>query len=369
MKQLIEKESLAHFFDPPNLNDTVKGKVIGQERLALFVDLGIFGTGIVFGEEFFRAKKMAKGIKKGETVTAKILELDGENGYIEISIVQAKQEIAWRKLEEMKQKNEAFPVRISKANKGGLMAMAEGIPAFLPVSHLKPEHYPRIEGGDEEKILQKLQEFIGQELEVIVLSLDPDQNSLILSEKEAGAKNIKEILKNYKTGDVVQGKITGTVDFGAFIEFPFPKEENEKTVEGLIHISELDWQLIQHPADIVKEGEIIKAKIIDISNARVSLSLKALKKDPWENLEEKYPKGSLVEGTVIKFNPFGAFIRIDPKIQGLIHVSEFRDEDEIKKVLQIGKKYKFKIFLIEPREHRMILKLVKDENQENTKGN
>ena len=163
---------------------------------------------------------------------------------------------------------------------------------------------------------------------------------------------LKEILKNYKAGDLVEGEITGITDFGVFIKF------GDKGLEGLIHISELDWQLIEDPADIVKVGEKVKAKIISIVDDKVSLSLKALKKDPWAGIEEKYKKGDMVEGKVTKFNPFGAFIQLTPKIQGLCHISEFGTKTKMEEKLKIGKKYNFQILSIEPKEHRMSLKLV-----------
>jgi len=254
---------------------------------------------------------------------------------------------------------ETLFVMVTKVNKGGLIANVEGIPGFLPVSQLKPEHYPKVEKGDPEKILQELQNFIGKELEVAILSLNPEENNLILSEKEANTEKMQEILQQYKEGDTVQGKITGVVDFGAFLKFPYSeKKEEGGAIEGLIHISELDWQLIENPHDVISEGDVVKAQIIEISQGRVSLSLKALKKDPWNKIEEKYQKGNIVEGKVSKFNSFGAFIKISSKVQGLIHISEFGTEVKMKEALQVEKKYKFEISLLDPKEHRMILKLV-----------
>ena len=366
MKELIEKESLAPFFRPPSIGDTLKGKVISKQRRALFLDLGVIGTGIIFGMELSLARQAIKEINIGDDVTTKVVDIDCKDGYVELSMVEAQREMGWQILKEKKEKKESFYVVVSRANKGGLMATVEGIHAFLPVSQLKPEHYPKVKDGDQSRILQKLQKLIGIKLKVVVLSLDREQKTLILSEKEANLEKVKEILKRYQVNDIVEGKIIGIVDFGAFIRFPVSIEDSDKklsateegeTVEGLIHISELDWQLIQDPSEVVKVGEIVRAKIIEISNGRVSLSLKALKEDPWQNIEKKYKKGDVVKGIVTKFNPFGAFIKIEPRIQGLIHVSEFNNEKEMKEVLYINKEYDFRIELIEPTGHRMILKL------------
>jgi ribosomal protein S1 len=155
---------------------------------------------------------------------------------------------------------------------------------------------------------------------------------------------------------VVEAEITGITDFGVFVRFS--QEGNTLDfVEGLIHISELDWQLIENPADVVKVGQTVKAKIISISDNKVSLSLKALKEDPWQGIEEKYKKGDVVKGKVTKFNPYGAFIQITPQIQGLCHISEFGTNTKMEEALQIDQTYKFQISSIEPKEHRMILKL------------
>lgn len=352
-ENMTEKDNLIKL---PKVGDIVEGKVIGKGRASVFLDLGIFGAGIVYGKEFYEAKSKLKSLEKGESVFTKVVDLENEDGYIELSLAKAGKEIAWEELAQKKEDDETIKVKISGANKGGLLAEVSGIQAFLPVSQLSPVNYPKVEGGDSQKILKSLQKFIGKEMEVKVFDFDKDEEKLILSEKAKQGKKIQEILENYKVGDVVEGEITGVVDFGAFIKFPLDKEE---TLEGLIHISELDWQLIEDPLEIVQVGEKVKAKIIDISNGKVSLSLKALKKDPWQDIEKTYKKGDLVKGEVTKFNPFGAFVKISPQIQGLCHVSEFESHSKMEETLEIGKTYNFQILSIEPAEHRMSLKPVR----------
>jgi len=348
MKEILEKNNL---LKPPQVGRIIEGKIINKGRSAIYLDLGALGTGIIYGKEYQEAKDELKKLKKGDAVFAKIIDLENEDGYIELSLSQASNELTWEWLQERKDKNETIEVKILGANKGGLLAEVSGIPGFLPVSQLMPEHYPRVEKGETSKILQELQKFVGKDLEVKIFDLDPKQEKLILSEKAKENEKIKEILKGYKVGDVVTGEITGITDFGVFIKF------GDKGLEGLIHISELDWQLIEDPADIVKVGEKVKAKIISIVDDKVSLSLKALKKDPWAGIEEKYKKGDMVEGKVTKFNPFGAFIQLTPKVQGLCHISEFGTKTKMEEKLKIGKKYNFQILSIEPKEHRMSLKL------------
>jgi len=359
-KDLLENNNA---LKPPKIGDIVHGRVIGKEKAALFLDLDAIGAGIIFGKEFYDAKNILKDLKIGDTVFAKVTDLENEQGYLELSINQAGKELSWEELFQKKQNRELIKVKILSANKGGLLAEVSGIPAFLPVSQLSGANYPKVEGGDSAKILKELQKFVGQEMELQIFDLDQKSEKLILSEKLKEADKIRDFLKNYKVGDEVQGEITGIVDFGVFMKFPLYENTAAKGIEleGLVHISELDWQLIENPADIVKLGQQVKAKIIDISGDKVSLSLKALKEDPWKDIEKKYKKGDVVKGEVTKFNPFGAFVQLEPQIQGLCHISEFGLKTKMEEVLKIGKKYDFQVVSIEPSEHRMSLKLAAKE--------
>lgn len=361
MKELIEKNDL---LKPPNVGDIVEGKIIGKGRAALFLDLGTFGTGTIYGEEFYEAKEELKELKIGDKVFAKIIDLENEEGYIELSLSGASKEMAFEVIRRKKEKGEKILVKILGANKGGLVAEVSNIPTFLPVSQLSPEHYPKVEGADKTKILRELQKFVGQTLEVKILDFSQRDEQIILSERAKILEDKKESLKNYKVGDVVEGEISGVTDFGAFIKFPARNafgiaDAGGNDLEGLIHISELDWKIIEEPTEIVKVGDKVKAKIIELQNDRVFLSLKALKKDPWQGIEKKYKKGDIVSGKVTKFNPFGAFIQISPEIQGLCHISEF-EGGKMSDTLKIGKKYKFQILLVNEKEYKMSLGLVKE---------
>jgi len=343
---------------PPSMGSIIEGKIIARDRSSVFIDLGILGTGIIYGREFYEAKDAIKELKIGDKISAKIVELENEEGYKELSLKEAEEEITWEDLREKKEKGEILKVKILGANKGGLLCSLGGIPAFLPVSQLSPEHYPRIADADKQKIFTELQKFIGETLEVKILDLSIKENKLILSEKAKTLEETKKILENYKQGDVIEGEIKGIAEFGAFIKFPLG-DNNSKQIEGLIHISELDWQLIEDPSEIVSVGQIVKAKIIDIKNNQVFLSLKSLKKDPWKEIEKKYKKGDVIKGKVIKLSPFGAFIQITPKIRGLCHISEFGTKYKMEEVLEIDEKYNFEILSIDPAEYRIGLKVVK----------
>jgi small subunit ribosomal protein S1 len=336
--------------NPLSVGATIEGTVVARDRSSLFIDLGIHGTGIIYGREFYGVKDIIKNLKIGDKVFAKIIEVENDDGYRELSLQDATKEISWQRLKDLKDSGQILSVRVTGVNKGGLLTSLDGIQAFLPVSQLAPEHYPRVADADKQKILKELQKFIGKNLEVKILDLLAQENKLILSEKAKSEEKTKETLKNYSKGDIVDGEITGIADFGAFIKFD--------QIEGLIHISELDWQLVENPAEVVKVGETLKAKIIDISNNQVFLSLKALKANPWEEIEKQYKKGDMLKGKVTKFSAFGAFVEIMPKIRGLCHISEFESKEKMEEQLKIGETYDFQVLQIEPKEHRMSLKLI-----------
>ncbi|MDP2930000.1 MAG: S1 RNA-binding domain-containing protein [bacterium] len=355
---------------PPRIGEIIKGVIVGRGQSSVYLDLGYWGAGIIYGREFLQAKEILKKADLGNEMFVKVVDLENEDGFLEVSALEADREISWLRLKGKKDSGETITVKILGANKGGLLASISGINAFLPVSQLSSANYPRVEDGDAVKILRELQKFVSQEMTVRILDIDPKTDKLILSEKIQETEKLREVLKKYQVNDIVDGEITGVVDFGAFVKFPVHEQNTPETeagitpetIEGLVHISELDWQLIENPGDIVKIGDKVKLKIIDINNGRVSLSLRALKEDPWSGLSEVYEKGKVIQGSVTKLNPFGAFIEVAPKIQGLCHISEFGTRQKMTDSLKIGSKYDFEVLLIDPKEHRLLLKLKTSEN-------
>ena len=350
----------------PKEGDVIDGTVLEIGSNAVYLDLGVFGTGIVLGKEIKDGLGTTDKLKIGDTVSATVTDIEDENGYIELSVREASIEKAWLDLDEKLAGEQIFPVKILDANKGGLIVEVNGITGFLPVSQLSNEHYPRVEEGEKSKILEKLRSYIGTEMQVKIIDTDRENEKLIVSEKAAYSAEEKKAISELKAGDVIEGEVSGVVDFGAFIKFLPPSKEDstrdEDRLEGLVHISELAWQLIDNPRDIIKTGDRVKAKIIGIDNTRVSLSIKALANDPWVSAEEKYQAGKAYDGQVRKINHFGAFVYLDDDIHGLAHVSELLEANpgkNIEEIIQTGNTYKWKILSIEPKEHRMGLALVK----------
>jgi len=276
------------------------------------------------------------------------LDLENEDGYVELSLRDAGKDIVWREADELMKKKEVLELEVLEANKGGLVLEWKKIKGFLPASQLKTSHYPRVEGGDKERIFMELKKLDGQKLGVTIIAIDPKEDKIIFSEKGADATDLALLTSKYQIGQVIEGEITGVVDFGVFIKL-------EEGLEGLSHLSELDWSLVQNPHELFKIGERVSAKIIGIEGGRVSLSLKALKPDPWTSITEKYNKGDIVQGKVLRFNKYGSLIEVENGVSGLCHISEFSTGDKMREKLEIGRTYPFQITLFEPKERRMTL--------------
>ncbi len=343
MGALVEKA-----VEPPKPGDIVEGKVIALDRARLYIDLPPYGTGVIYGREYMNAREVIKRTNIGDTIAAKVIATDTKDGYIELSLKEARQAIVWAEAEEAVKNKTPFELMIKEANKGGLIMDWQGLGGFLPASQLKAEHYPRVSDGDKDKILDELRKLVGTKLPVTIISAMPKEGKLIFSEKGMDDKEKKQLISTYQVGDIVSGEVTGMVDFGAFIKL-------EEGLEGLVHISEIDWGLVDDPRHFFKVGDKVKVKIIDIKDGKVSLSVKQLKDNPWQASASKYNKGDKVEGVVIKFNKHGALASIEEGIAGLVHVSEFGTEEKLRANLELGKRYPFTISVFDPKEMRMAL--------------
>lgn len=333
------------------LADMVEGTLISVGKNEVYVDLEGYGVGVVRGRELYDDQATLSALKPGDKIFVSVVEPENKDGIVELSLRQAGQERVWQTLKEKLESKEVLRSKILEANKGGLMVEINNVTGFLPVSQLSLEHYPRVEDGDKNKILSVLQSYVGQLFDVQIITADSAEEKLIVSEKAVFEKEMENKLGELKIGQTVEGTITGVVDFGAFVKFG--------ELEGLVHISELAWQRIENPKDIVKVGQRVQAKVISIDKGRVSLSIKQLQNDPWLDAVKKYQIGQLVKGKVTKVMPFGVFVELDTDIQGLAHVMELSHEavKNPEDVLKPGEEKEFKIISIEPAEHRLGLSL------------
>ena len=334
--------------NPPQVGDLIEGSVIGLVKSRLYVDLAPFGTGIIYGKEFINARDIIRKVRTNDKVTAKIVDIGNADGYIELSLKEAKQALVWSEIEEAIKNKTVFEIPIQDANKGGLLLSWQGVQGFLPASQLKAEHYPRIEDGDKDKILDELKRLVGTKLAVSIIGATPKDGKLIFSEKNLEQKDKEKIVGKYAVGDILNGEVTGIVEFGVFVKV-------EEGLEGLVHISEIDWGLVENPKALFKVGDKVKVKVIEVKEGKISLSIKALKENPWTEAGKKFKKDQQVRAIIIKFNKHGALASIEEGVAGLVHVSEFGSEEKLRSTLELGKIYDFKITLFEPKDQRMTL--------------
>lgn len=334
---------------PPKDGDLVEGTVSAIGRARVYVDLHPFGSGLIYGREYMNARDILRKVSVGDAIAAKVVDTGNEDGYIELSLKEARQALIWGDAELAAKNQTVLTLEVKEANKGGLIIEWQGIQGFLPASQLSAEHYPRVADGDKEKILSALNDLIGQQLNVVIITADQKEGKLIFSEKGPQEKEVKEEkVSKYEVGDVLNGEVTGAVDFGVFVKI-------EDGLEGLVHISELDWGLVEDTRSLFKVGEKVKVKVIEVKDDKISLSIKQLHENPWNEAAKKYKKGDAVNGVVIKYNKHGALASIEEGVAGLVHISEFENEDELKDKLPLGGVQQFKITLFEPKEQRMTL--------------
>ncbi|MFP4514796.1 MAG: 30S ribosomal protein S1 [Parcubacteria group bacterium] len=357
--KLLDKQE----FSIPQVGDVIKGTVVAASKSEVRLDVNGVMVGVVRGPELYLEDDEYGKLKPGDEAEAMVVETENENGELELSFKRVGQEKAWNILEEAYQDKEPVTIKIVDANKGGLMARFRQIKGFLPVSQLAPEHYPRVSGGDKSKILDKLKKFVGQKMEVNIITLEEGDDKIIFSEKELWNKRKKDVISQYKEGMVVEGVVTAITNFGVFVSFG-------ENMEGLIHISELAWQRIDSPHDLVKVGDTIKAEVVNLEGSKIFLSAKKLMKDPWQEATKKYKEGTVVEGEILKVNPFGLFVKLDEKIHGLAHISELglKPKEKISEIFSAGEKREFEIINISPEEHRLGLKLADKKDKKSKKS-
>ena len=346
----------------PQVGDIIKGRVVSASKSEVKLDIDGILMGVVRGPELYNEVPEYGELKPGNEIEAAVIGTENENGELELSFKLVGQEKAWNDLRDAYKNKETIKVKISDANKGGLISRYCQIDGFLPVSQLAPENYPRVSGGDKGKILEKLKSFVGTEFEVMVITLNEEEGKIIFSEKDAWNKKQKPALDKYEIGSQVEGKITAITNFGVFVTFG-------ENIEGLIHISELAWQRIDSPNELFKVGDSIKAEIISIDGAKVFLSAKKLMEDPWLEASSKYKVGQTVSGVILKVNPFGLFVKLDEEIHGLAHISQLGlgVKDKISEIYNVDEEKEFEIVSISPEEHRLGLKPVSEKKKKEKK--
>ena len=335
----------------PELGTVITGKVISMRKNHIVVDLNGVAVGIISGAETHDSAGTIKELKVGDEVQAVVVEDENENGMVVLSLRKASQANAWDRFEKAYKDGEIIEVVVTEANKGGLLLDVDGIKGFIPVSQLAPINYPRVDGADSSQILTRLKKHVGKKFTVKVINVDRASGKMILSERAAIETDSSAALKKLAVGEVVNGKVSGVVKFGIFVTF--------NGLEGLVHISEIAWGHVSNPHQYAKVGDPVTVQIIGIEKDKLSLSIKRLMPDPWEEISKKYPIGGKVKGTINRFSQFGAFVQLEDEINGLIHLSEISDKkvDDPKDFLTIGDEVEATVINIDRDEHRIGLSL------------
>ena len=334
--------------------DTVEATILAVGGNRIWVDVAGQSLGFIPEKEI----TTKTGLKVGDKSYCTVISMEDDAGNVVLSMKRADREKYWIDLQQRFETGEPVSIKITDANKGGLMTELGGIQGFLPVSQLSPANYPRVTGGDKDEILNRLRRFIGQEVSVKVINCDKEGNKLIFSEKAVRATEVKAKIDKYHVGDKIKGKITGIVDFGLFVSL-------DPQIEGLVHISEVSWSRVTDLNKVFKVGEEVDVMIISVDDGKISLSVKRLLADPWVKAASKYKVGDVVKGEVTKITPFGAFVSLDEEIDGLVHISELSSDHVIDpgQIVELGKEYQFKIISIEPESHRLGLSLKVDDSK------
>ncbi len=343
MDELLANSDVKHL----ESGEVVEGVVSSVKKHEVWIDLGAKGVGVVMRREIGHGQQL----EVDQKVTVSVIDPELEEGYALLSMKRAAKDRGWDELKRVFESQEIIEVTPYDANRGGLLVELEGIRGFLPVSQLAAGHYPRVSGADKDEILQKLNALVNKPIRVRVLDVSRKDNKLIFSEKEAVKDDMQARFATLKVGDVVEGVITGVIDFGAFV--------NVDGIEGLIHISEISWERVEDPRKYVKVGDTVKAKIIAIDKDRLSLSLKQMTEDPWLQEVKAFSKGDIVEGKITRITPFGAFVQLSPSVEALVHVSEMSDDETVdpQQIFQLNEKKQFKVLDIDTENRKIALSL------------
>jgi len=337
--------------------DVVKGHVVRIDKDEVLVDIGYKSEGVIPSHELSIRKSVnpADEVELGEEVDALVLTKEDNEGRLVLSKKRARFEKAWRRIEAAAESGEPVEGNVIEVVKGGLI-LDLGVRGFLPASLVDIRR------------VHNLEEFTGQTLECKVIELNRSRNNVVLSRRavlEEERKEVREqILGRLEAGQVVEGKISNIVDFGAFVDLD--------GIDGLIHISELSWSHVNHPSEVVAIGDTVRIKVLDIDRdrQRISLGLKQTQEDPWQRVISAHRPGDVLEGSVTKVVAFGAFVEILPGVEGLVHISELADHhvESPSEVVEPGTKLNVKILEIDEERRRLSLSIKQVEEQRMAMG-
>jgi len=331
--------------------ELVEGAVVFRGKNKLLLDIEGGSTGIVSGRELRDSFNTFRNLQLGSMVSAMVLEEENNEGMVVLSLRMASQQKAWDRFHDLVDGERTMEFVPQEANKGGLLANIDGIRTFLPVSQLAPVHYPRVNNADASEIINRLLKYVGHKFTVKIITMDEEAGKIVVSEREAMSEERAQSLEKLKIGDMKEGMVTGIVKFGLFVAF--------EGLEGLVHISEIAWGHVKNPSEFAEVGDKVQVKVIGVDSDKLSLSIKQLTKDPWEEIAEHYPVGKKVSGTVVRFADYGAFIKLEKDINGLVHLTELAHHKvtDPSEVITIGQKLDAQVINIDVDERRIGLSI------------
>jgi small subunit ribosomal protein S1 len=353
MAALLEKEGLD--IDFPRQGEIRDGVIASITPGQILVSVGTKSEGVISGREYdLIPEDELKSLKIGQEVPVFVVNPSDQNDTLVLSYVRAREEVSWRNAEEMLNSKDSFDSKIIGYNKGGLIVPLEGLRGFVPASQVSLSRRATVTGDTPE---ERWSEMVGQEIEVCVIEVDRDRRRLILSERAAThetRESLKErVIEELEEGEVRTGRVTSLADFGAFV--------NIAGADGLVHLSEISWDRINHPSEVLEVGQEVRVKVISIDKdkKRIGLSIRQLQSDPWVSKAEQYQQGQLVEGTITRLTKFGAFARLEEDLEGLIHISEISERriEHPKEVLNEGDVVTLRVIRVDPENHRIGLSL------------
>jgi len=355
MESLLNEQELS--VDLPQAGEIRKGTIASISPSQILVSIGAKSEGVVSGRELDQlTSEEVQALQVGQEVHVFVINPEDENGNVVLSMKRAQEQISWDDVEKLVTDGAVIESKIVGFNKGGLIASVEGLRGFIPSSQIGALRRSQISGETPE---QKYQKMIGQPISVRVIEVDRERRRLILSERAASSESrqsLKErVIDGLEEGQVYTGRVTSLANFGAFI--------NINGADGLVHLSELSWDHIEHPREALEVGQEVKVKVINVDREkkRIGLSVRALLDDPRRSRIEKYSVGQLVEGKITRLTKFGAFARLEDDVEGLIHISELADHrvEHPKEVLKEGDTKTLRVIRIDPDQRRIGLSLRK----------
>ena len=353
MESLLNEQELS--VDLPQSGEIRKGMIASVSPSQVLISIGAKSEGVVSGRELEQlTPKERDALKVGDEVHVFVINPEDANGNVVLSLKRAQEQISWDNVEKLVTDGEVIDSKIIGFNKGGLIVAVEGLRGFVPSSQISALRRSQTTGDTPE---QRFQKVVSQPISVRVIEVDRERRRLILSERAANTESrqsLKErVIDELEEGKVYTGRVTSLANFGAFI--------NINGADGLVHLSELSWDHIEHPREVLEVGQEVKVKVINVDREkkRIGLSVRALQDDPWKSRVEKYSVGQLVEGKITRLTKFGAFARLDDDIEGLIHISEMADHriEHPKEVLRENDVKTLRVIRIDAEQHRIGLSL------------